>query len=348
MRGLSIIFVLCLTFFMLQLHAAEDLPTPGNVYLIDGLTQENVYIIQQGFKDVSWSRDDRGQAVTSRPTVDVERVEYTPIPRSERGYLRAQGAFNARNWNNALDGFAEAAKDSRYEFIRVDAHLKRAQALLRLKRYDEALADAQVIITQYKDWVQVVDAMALVGEIHAASGNQDAAIKAYQALRQAAKGFGPKYGSIAMAKGALGEAQLLTAADKSAAAVPLLRQAYEAVSITSAAQEHGVIAVALGNALIASNADADAKKVFFGLRYAPVGPESRSQAFLALGKLDEKAGDKVSALDNYIIAAVIRGGDDAAAVEAKRHARSLLSEFGADESLDPETQKEYRAYGTRF
>ena len=84
-------------------------------------------MIEYGLKDVSWSRDDRGQAVASKPTADVDRVELGKIPGSERNYLRGVSAFNGRNWDNAVNSLAEAAAKSRYAYLRVDAHLKRAQ-----------------------------------------------------------------------------------------------------------------------------------------------------------------------------------------------------------------------------
>ena len=344
MRSLMICSLFFCSFVATQALTAEDLPTPATIYLVEGNPQANIFLIEYGLKDVSWSRDDRGQAVTSKPTADVDRVELGKLPGSERNYLRGVSAFNGRNWDNAVNSLAEAAAKSRYAYLRVDAHLKRAQALLKLKRYDEALADIKTIKTSFSAWVFVVDAMILEGEVHAAAGDLAKAKQAYQALRNQAKNFGGKFTAKAIAAGALGEARLLLSDNDAKSAVPLLRQALKSVSVSAAPEQHGLIAITLGEALQASNAGGEAQEVYMGLRYAPVGAASRSKAFFQLGEIELASGNKLAALDFFLIAAVIRGGDDSARAQAKRKALGLLREFGADESLDPEIQKEYRNY----
>ncbi|TVR41797.1 MAG: hypothetical protein EA402_12715 [Planctomycetota bacterium] len=307
-----------------------------------------MFIIQEGFREVSWARDDRMTARTSRPTADVKRVEYGPIPPVERAYLRGLGAFNSRNWANVLDPMQEVTTSSRSAFFRIDAHLKRAQALQRLRRFDDALVDAQAVISRYAEWVQVVDAMALVGEIHLAAGNQAEATNAFRALRQAASRFGGRHGAIAVARGALGEAQILGQAGKHAEVVPLLRNALAQVPVASAADYHGRIAGQLGDALLATGAKDEARTLFEGLRFAPISAEHRGKAFLELGKMHLEAGDRIAAVDSLLVAAVLRGGSDEVRSEARRRVRPLLTALGSDESLDPETQREYRSYGSRL
>ena len=78
------------------------------------------------------------------------------------------------------------------------------------------------------------------------------------------------------------------------------------------AETYGSIATTLATALTEANDGAAAKEIYETLRFAPVGGEVRSQAFLALAKGALEGGDKIAALDMFVLTTVIKGADDAA------------------------------------
>ena len=344
MRIWMICALLVCASFVSQSPAAEDRPTPATIHFIDGSSQANVFLIKYGIDQVEWSRDHRSSVVASRSTSEVDRVEIGKISSFERTYLSGVGAFNGRNWESAVNSLAAAGATSRFTYLRVDALYKRAQALLKLKRYDDAIADIQTIKSTYSDWIFAIDAMALEGEVYAAVGDIPKARKAYERLRQMGKELKGSSAARAIVEGSLGEADLLLAADNAKAAIPFLQQSLKAVPLAASPEQHGNIALTLGEALFAANGGDKAKELYMGLRYAPVGGVTRSKTFLALADMELAAGNKFVAFDYYVIAAVMRGGDDAARSKAKGKARRLMKEFAADERLDPEIRKEYRTY----
>lgn len=343
---LGLVAVLLCSMSFALMSAAEDLPTPGNVHLRDGTVQEGVYIIREGLDESIWSRDDRGQARTSREANAIARIEYTPVPRSERGYSRGMGALRNNNWSGASEAFAETSSGSRFAYYRIDAHLRRAEALKNLKRYDEALAEAKTVVEKYGSWVYVVRAQELQAEINEAADKLDAARQSYRRLREAASGYGGYWSSHAIATGALGEARLLLAAGKVGDAIQLLAQARSKVSLEDAPTQHGALAAALGKAYLEDGKNAKAREIFAAIRYAPIDPTHRSQAFLQLGKMHLDAEEHQDAVDALVTAAILRGGDDAARAEARRLARTLLGEMGRDEDIDPVLRAEYRSYAS--
>ncbi|TVR14263.1 MAG: hypothetical protein EA401_04880 [Planctomycetota bacterium] len=327
--------------------SAEDLPTPATIHMQDGTVHDGVFVIREGLREVSWSRDDRMQARTNRPASEVSRVEYS-VPRNERDYQRGLGAFNSSNWSTAIDALGNAASNSRYAFVRLDAHMKRAHALMRLRRHDDAIAEINGVINDYGQWRQVIEAQEMLARIHLAADNVDGALAAYRGLRRAAGNYGTLNGAVATARGALGEARIHTDANNNDQALQVLRDAFANVPLAVAPAEHGAVAAALGQALVASEDLDAAQEIFRDLRFAGVPPTPRATALLELGKMEQAAGNRIAAVDYLVMAAVLRGTEDEVRSEARRRARALLNELGRDESIDALERREYRNYAANL
>ena len=328
-------------------QAADDLPTPATVHMQDGTVHEGVFVIREGLREVSWSRDDRMQARTSRPAAEVSRVEYS-VPRVERDYQRGLGAFNSSNWSTAIDALGTAADNSRYAFVRLDSRLKRAHALMRLRRHDEAVAEINRVINDFAQWRHVIEARESLARIHLAADNADGALEAYRALKRAAADYGTLNGAVATARGAMGEARILADRNQQEQVLQVLGDAFSQVSLSVAPAEHGALAAALGQAQVAAENLDVAREIFRDLRFAGVPPTPRAIALLELGKMEQAAGNRIAAVDYLVMAAVLRGTEDAVRSEARRRARSLLTELGRDESIDAVERREYRTYSTNL
>jgi tetratricopeptide (TPR) repeat protein len=331
---------------VLALVAADKL-TPATIVLVDGTTFNEAYVVKEGLTEVQWSRDEGGKARTTTPADRIDRIDYT-LPRQERAYVRALGAYNSKNWDGAADAFVTAIEEARSPIWKIKGRLLRAEALGKIKRYDEAVKVLGEIESEFGEWRYVVEAKAKAADLLAESGAADKAVAAYRDLGSKAGGYGPRWGATARALAAEGEAGILRGQGKAAEAAGLLGKALSGIDANRAPDQYGRLASALAADLASAGKAAEAKGHWEKLRYLPVDARYRVSAFLGLGKLKKESGDKVAALDLFATAAVLRGGDGKARSEARNLAKALCKELANDESLDDASRAEYRAYGSRL
>ena len=164
MRSVMICAVFFCSLVVSQSLQAEDLPIPATVHLVDGNPQANVFVIEYGLKDVTWSRDDRGQAVTSKPTSEVERVELGKLPEVNVITSAALLPLTVVTGKTRLTAWLRPPRN-RVMLTCASMHISSAPRPCLNSSVMTTPWLISTIKTSFSNWVFVVDAMILEAEV---------------------------------------------------------------------------------------------------------------------------------------------------------------------------------------
>jgi hypothetical protein len=316
-------------------------PAPAS-FELDNKPVPKAFVLEETIDTIGYTLDAGNiQATVKVPRTRVRKLTY--VEPQETNWIAGVLRSGDGKWEAAAEAYAKAAQVTNFGWVREEGRLRAADAWMKAGKPAESVRLLAELEKDAPRSARLPQVWYLRGSAQAAAKDYDAAAKTFAALKGRAKDWGVE----AALSGARGEAQVLRQAGKHAEAATIVADVLKGVDPAGQPTLWAELALERVGALAAAG---QADEALAQARVVALGPAeaARGRARLEWAKLLATRTDTastVAAFDQAAIAALLRG---TAQTEAAALARKLAEKLGADKSLPPEQQREYKQYTTRF
>lgn len=322
------------------LSAAE--PAPATVTKSGGGGQnafDKAFVVKEDRDGIEFAVGDPKSP--SRVTLKARTYTVEYDEQADLDWLQAKTRLAEGKVPDALRLYTKAAGGSKFQWVREAAAIQGANCALQQQKWDDALALVQGLEKEAPKSLLLADAIYLRGKALEGKGDAGAAA-VYSGLKAKEK----ELGKAALLLGTRGEASLLRSQKKPAEAAAAAAPLWAKLSPADDNEAWTGLGLDLAGDLAAAGKGAEAAAAWARLAYGATDPVVQSKAQLGWAKA-LATGDTASAkaaFDHAAIAAVLKGGDAAAAAEAAAVAKAQYEIINKDPAVAATVKLEYRKY----
>lgn len=323
--------------------AAAGEPAPGRIVVKADEIKDDVFIHEETLDGVKFSFSKPDNPPTEFKRARYLRIEYVnDLNGVGTDWLRGENLFEKGDLAKAAESYLKAA-NARYQWVREQSALRASECYIATGAIDTALTLLATFEKANPRSVHLAKAMYLRGQAELKKGDKAAAVKTFAALA----GKGAELGQAAASLGIRGQGEALLADAKPADAAAVLKTGLGKVDIGTYPEDYVAICLLLGQAQKAAGNIPGAVEGYRKVAYGPVDDAARAKAHLAWAQLTADATELEAlktSFDQALIAASLKGSDDATAAAATALARQILAKLNSHAGLSDVDKAEYRRY----